>query len=135
AGGLIAQLARQHVPVRVVFVTDGDGWLWAVASALNRPHPTPADYRRLGEIRKSEAVRAAGALGLPASAVEFLGYPDGGLAELPAGSRARQHPFRSPFTERIRPADRAASPPPLNIPHHPPPPPLPPPPPTSPPPP
>src|SRR5262249_40069542 len=44
-----------------------------------------------------------------------LGYPDGGLADLPAGDRARQHPYRSPFTERIRPADRTAPPSRLNV--------------------
>lgn len=105
AGGLIADLTRHGVPVQIVFVTDGDGWAWAVTSALGRGRPRPADYRRLGELRRAEAIRAAGALGVPEAAIEFLGFPDGGLAALPEDAGPRSHPFRSPFTGRTRSPD------------------------------
>jgi LmbE family N-acetylglucosaminyl deacetylase len=100
AGGLLAQLARAGHPVRVVFFTNGDGYPEAV-SALAGPSPTDRDYVAYGTRREREAVAALGRLGVARDAIRFLGFPDGGLAELWHAHWTQ--PYRSPFTARERP--------------------------------
>ena len=59
AGGLIFHLARRGVPVRVVFVTNGDGYAEAVAQDFHELKPRDTDYVEFGEIRRREALAAA----------------------------------------------------------------------------
>ena len=82
AGGLIFHLARRGVPVRVVFVTNGDGYAEAVAQDFHERKPSDTDYLEFGEVRRREAVAAARHLGLHRGNLVFLGFPDGGLAQL-----------------------------------------------------
>src|SRR5262245_39491664 len=63
AGGVINRLTRQHIPTRVVFVTNGDGWPWAVQEDFALKKPTDADYVALGELRQHEAWAATRRLG------------------------------------------------------------------------
>ncbi|BCW94630.1 MAG: hypothetical protein KatS3mg018_0112 [Fimbriimonadales bacterium] len=83
-GGLIATAAAQGIPVRVVYLTSGDGF--TVAAALTaRSTPDPAECLQLGEQRAQEARRGLETLGLSAPDAVFLGYPDRGL--LPMATR------------------------------------------------
>lgn len=83
-GGLIATAVAQGIPVRVVYLTSGDGF--TVAAALTaRSTPNPAECLQLGEQRAHEARRGLEALGLSADDAVFLGYPDRGL--LPMATR------------------------------------------------
>jgi LmbE family N-acetylglucosaminyl deacetylase len=79
SGGAVALLARAGVPTHIAFVTDG--------SASHPLHPvfTPA---QIAGIRENEARAATAALGIDWSRVEFLGAPDGGLADLGAAGAA-----------------------------------------------
>jgi LmbE family N-acetylglucosaminyl deacetylase len=100
AGGLLARLVRSGHAVRVVFFTNGDGFPEAV-TALAHGAPRAADYVAYGRRREAEATAALRRLGVPGGAVRFLGFPDGGLAELWRTDWAR--PYRSPFTGTDRP--------------------------------
>jgi len=82
AGGLIVRLVRRGAPVRVVFVTNGDGFPQAVAQDFHVRAPRDTDYLEFGEARRREAVAAAHHLGLHPGNLVFLGFPDGGLAQL-----------------------------------------------------
>lgn len=73
AGGLIATAVAEGIPVAVIIATDGEG--------------DAVDGRELRARRRSEAVEAANALGVPARVV-FLGLPDGGLRERVPALRA-----------------------------------------------
>jgi len=65
-GATIARARHAGIPVHVVVVTDGSG------------HPPAfADKPRLVSLRRDETVAACGVLGVPASHVVFLGFPDG----------------------------------------------------------
>src|SRR5881628_2026482 len=75
-GGLLFRLAQAHAPLRVVFVTNGDGYRRALA--------------HLGVARRD---------------VRFLGFPDGGLAELWRAHWLRTHPYTSPYTKESSPPD------------------------------
>ena len=101
AGGLIARLARRGLPVRVVFVTNGDGYPHAVEEGLDVAMPTTSDYVAFGALRQREAVAAARKLGLRRGDLSFLGFPDGGLADLWRAHWAE--PFTSPYTNETSP--------------------------------
>ena len=95
-GGLIHRLTKSGVPVRIVFITNGDGYPHAVMEDLGTAHPTRADYVAFGTLRQREAIAAVRKLGLGGRNVRFLGFPDGGLAELWRTHWAR--PYVSPYT-------------------------------------
>src|SRR3989441_4749496 len=80
AGGLIFHLARRGVPVRVVFVTNGDGYAEAVAQDFHELKPRDTDYVEFGEIRRGEAGAAAPHPGVHPGDPLFLRLPRGGLA-------------------------------------------------------
>jgi LmbE family N-acetylglucosaminyl deacetylase len=103
-GGLIHRLTKEGVPVRVVFITNGDGYPHAVMDETGKPHPTRADYVAFGALRQREAIAALRRLGLGGSHVRFLGFPDGGLAELWRSHWSR--PYVSPYTGRQSPPYR-----------------------------
>jgi LmbE family N-acetylglucosaminyl deacetylase len=97
AGGLIHRFARQKLPVRVVFFTNGDGYPEALAA--DHVH----DYVALGALRRREAVAAAHRLGLTPRDVRFLGFPDGGLAALWEAHWSPAVPYTSPYTREDEP--------------------------------
>jgi len=103
AGGLIFHLARRGVPVRVVFVTNGDGYAEAVAQDFHELKPRDTDYVEFGEIRRGEALAAARHLGLHRGDLVFLGFPDGGLAQLWQDHWSRTRPYTSPYTNEDSP--------------------------------
>jgi len=65
-GATMARARHLGIPVHVAIVTDGSG------------HPPQvADKAGLAELRRNETLQACGVLGVPASHVVFLGFPDG----------------------------------------------------------
>ncbi len=98
AGGVIQQAVAARKKVRIVFVTSGDGYPRAASTLLDKPIPElgPPDYVSLAATRQREAVAAGKVLGLSASSLVFLGYPDAAMADVHANeSRA---PVESPYT-------------------------------------
>lgn len=75
--GAVLQAAQaQGLPSRVVFLTYGDNNEWSFAVYRKHIVLKPSEVRGMGEVRHDEAVSATGRLGLPASSLLFLGYPD-----------------------------------------------------------
>lgn len=81
-GGLIAGAALASAQVYVVWATAGDGFEFAASLSSRTLDPGDNQMRALGQTRAQEALKAAAALGLPASHTVMLGYPDGGLSAL-----------------------------------------------------
>ena len=102
-GGVIYRLAHAGTRVGVVFVTNGDGYERAAEEEFNLRKPTDDDYVALGELRQQEAVAATRHLGLRPQDVHFLGFPDGGLAELWRAHWLRTRPYTSPYTREESP--------------------------------
>jgi N-acetyl-1-D-myo-inositol-2-amino-2-deoxy-alpha-D-glucopyranoside deacetylase len=106
-GGLIHQAVAGGRLVRVVLLTNGDGFRRIVGGyRVHGDHDASDAFVRLGTARAAEATAALGVLGVPASDVTFLGYPDGSLRDLltsdwqdgvglgaPNGCRAVPYPF------------------------------------------
>ncbi|WP_052195394.1 PIG-L deacetylase family protein [Deinococcus radiopugnans] len=81
-GGMIAGAIVAGAQVSVVWATAGDGFEFAASLAERTLDPGDPQMRALGQTRAQEALKAAAALGIPASHTVMLGYPDGGLSAL-----------------------------------------------------
>lgn len=106
-GGLLAGAVRAGAGVNVVWLTSGDGFELDGALLDRTLRPRVSATEKLGLRRMDEATAAAAALGIPASHLTFLGYPDGALLRM----WTSPDPVRSPHTGALRvPYERALSP-------------------------
>ena len=103
AGGLIQRVLKAGGRVKVVFMTNGDGFPEGVEKEDHISNPTAKNYTRYGEERRLEALKAVTTLGMKERDVIFLGFPDGGLTYLRLKFRAHPMAYRSPFTRKTRP--------------------------------
>ena len=106
AGGLMRRVHDAGGVVRVVYLTDGDGYRDGVR--LEEHHKKKklsfGDYRDYGRRRQHEAQAALKALGLDEHDATFLRFPDGGLCKLTRTYWSEQRAaYRSPYTRRDRP--------------------------------
>lgn len=104
AAGLMQRVQEMGGQVRVVFLTDGDGYRDGVRREEHRRWPQPKDYRGYGRRREREARTALSTLGLTEQAGTFLSFPDQGLRRLLTTYWSeRRAAFRSPYTRLDRP--------------------------------
>ena len=103
AGGLIQRVLKAGGRVKVVFMTNGDGFPEGVEKEHHIAVPTAKDYRKYGGERRLEVLKAITTLGMKESDVIFLGFPDGGLNYLRLEYRSHPEPYMSPFTREKRP--------------------------------
>lgn len=81
-GGMLATSVENGAQVRVVLVTNGDGFRIAVGRAYKTLRVTPMRCIEFAYKRQKETLRALGALGVTQRQVTFLGYPDRGVDQL-----------------------------------------------------
>ena len=100
AGGVLRLAIEAGKHVRIVFATNGDGYPQAAATLLRKPVSSLVknDYLKLAAARQREAINADRVLGIGASDLTFLAYPDGVLAGVDADMQP--NPVRSPTTGR-----------------------------------
>ena len=104
AGGLMQRVHAAGGVVRVVYLTDGEGFPAGVQAEEGRTDVKPSDYRDYGRERKDEARAALRTFGIHGDALTFLGFPNEGLSRLlTAYWSDRRAPYESPFTRRDRP--------------------------------
>ena len=103
AGGLIQRVLKAGGRVKVVFITNGDGFPEGVEKEDRIARPTAKNFTKYGEERRLEAVKADTTLGMKERDVIFLGFPDGGLSYLRLKFRAHPMAYKSPFTGKTRP--------------------------------
>jgi LmbE family N-acetylglucosaminyl deacetylase len=106
AGGLMQRVLETGGTVRVVYLTDGDGYPEGVQVEDHVRSPTANDYRGYGRQRRREARAALAALGHGPSkySYTFLTFPDGGLCKLTRTYWSdRRAAYRSPYTRLARP--------------------------------
>lgn len=80
--GAILHAVNAGAKVHVVYLTYGDNYEIAYWALKKVPALTPSQFKALGELRRSEAVRGAASLGLTADCLTFLGYPDSGTLRI-----------------------------------------------------
>ncbi len=103
AGGLIQRVLAAGGKVKVVYMTNGDGFPDGVQMEYHLTRPPRKDFNRYGRLRQKEARHALATLGVKARNLVFLGFPDGGLQNLSVKSCTPHRPYRSPFTGNVRP--------------------------------
>jgi LmbE family N-acetylglucosaminyl deacetylase len=107
AGGLLQHLRAAKGALRVVYLTDGEGYREGV-QAEAQDHliaPTVSDYRAYGHQREHEARAALRLLGFGAGSITFLGFPNGGLSRLMTTYWSEhRRAYRSPYTRLDRPS-------------------------------
>lgn len=103
AGGLLARAGALNIPVRIVFLTNGDG---SRTTQLYRDFSTqgfssgPEAYLSLATLRQAEAQGAAKMLGLRTTDLRFLGYPDFGLYPMWSNHWGTEAPYKSIYTQK-----------------------------------
>ncbi|MCC6764716.1 MAG: PIG-L family deacetylase [Deltaproteobacteria bacterium] len=102
AGGLMQEVVAAGGRVDVLFLTNGDGYPEAVEAATGHREPSASDYRAFGELRRAEALVALERYRVLPPSVTFLGFPDGGLAEIWRRGE-REPPYESPYTREDTP--------------------------------
>ena len=111
AAGLMRQARLRNDDVRVVIITNGDGFRISAASQFHELTVPPKDFVRYGYLRQGEARTALGVLGIPADHIYFLGYPDRGLMPMWISHWAAAAPVASAYTgESHSPYSNAATP-------------------------
>jgi N-acetyl-1-D-myo-inositol-2-amino-2-deoxy-alpha-D-glucopyranoside deacetylase len=80
--GVIRYAVTHHIPVKVIVITNGDGYARDVEVYLNVNQPTAGEFRRLGEIRHGESIAAMKFLGLKSKDLLFFSYADGSINSL-----------------------------------------------------
>jgi LmbE family N-acetylglucosaminyl deacetylase len=100
AGGLVQQAIAKGLPVKVVFLTNGDNneFAFLFFSKAFTLDAKSAVYA--GQTRAFEALRAGRELGLEGSEETFLGYPDFGTLEMWKNRWGDAEAFRSMFSEQ-----------------------------------
>ncbi|MCX6084138.1 MAG: PIG-L family deacetylase [Caldiserica bacterium] len=81
-GGAILHAINAGAKVHVVYLTYGDNYEIAYWALKKVPAMTPSEFRALGELRRTEAVKGAASLGLTPDCLTFLGYPDSGTLHI-----------------------------------------------------
>ncbi len=104
AAGLVQRVIRRGGSARIVWMTNGDGFLDGVRAEFDTAKPTSRDFIQYGKMRQQEALKAISQWGLEEGDAVFLGFPDGGLDHLWAAHWSAAHPYRSPHTRSDRPA-------------------------------
>jgi hypothetical protein len=104
AGGLMQRVKSTGGTVRIVYLTDGDGYPEGVRDEDHIATPTAKNYLGYGKQRRREARAALVRLGLADAFQTFLGFPDGGLCQLTRAYWSdRRGAYRSPYTRMTRP--------------------------------
>jgi LmbE family N-acetylglucosaminyl deacetylase len=105
AGGLVQRVLGMGGQVKVVFMTNGDGFPEGVEKEDHIAYPTAKDYREYGKKRREESLQALTVLGMKEQDVTFLGFPDGGLCYLLWKYRSDPKAYRSPYTKENHPSE------------------------------
>lgn len=88
-GALLIRAFASQLPLRVVYVTNGDNNPWAQRLCERRWRIGESDRLRWGERRKQEALAALASLGGDPNCASFLHLPDQGITKLLMGGDSK----------------------------------------------
>jgi LmbE family N-acetylglucosaminyl deacetylase len=97
-GGIIQKAVAMVLPVRVVYLTNGDANQWSFLLYRKRPEVGARAIESMGEVRRSEAISATQVLGLRSDQIVFLGYPDFGNLQIWDRHWGDSPPYKGLFT-------------------------------------
>jgi LmbE family N-acetylglucosaminyl deacetylase len=97
-GGITQKAVAAGLPVRIVYLTNGDANQWSFALYRKRPEVGARAVESMGEVRRSEAISATRTLGLRPDQIVFLGYPDFGNLQIWVRHWGASPPYRGLLT-------------------------------------
>lgn len=97
--GIIQNLISSGKEVKVVVVTNGDGFKYAAEAEFKKFSLKPEDYIKFAYERQNETVEALKILGVKKENIIFLGYPDRGLLPMWSKYFNCEKLYTSPFTK------------------------------------
>lgn len=106
ASGLIQRVLEGEGKLRIIFVTNGDGYTYAVRLRAKNARVTAKNFIEYGKKRQEEALQALCELGVQPEDAVFLGFPDDGIDDLWESHWSSVQPFVSPHTLFDRPHTR-----------------------------
>src|SRR5262249_54504406 len=76
--GVMIRASRLKIPLRVVFLTNGDGFPHAASLFTSKDIKKlePDDFLAMAKARQQQSIDAARICGVAAESLVFLGYPD-----------------------------------------------------------
>lgn len=95
---LIKKALNNNTKVKVVLITNGDGFKKAAIINKFNIRLKPLDYIKFGYIRQKETIKALYNVGINESDIIFLGYPDGGIDNLWMDNWYKGKPYTSIYT-------------------------------------
>lgn len=101
-GGVMRDAVELGVPVHIAYLTLGDFNEWSFLVYRKHPVLRPSEVLTMGQVRRREALSAAGILGIPRQNVHFLGYPDHGTLEIWYRHWGNAPPHRGALTRADR---------------------------------
>lgn len=96
-GGVIQRSVALGIPLKVVYLTNGENNQLAFIVYKKHPVLNRSGLLRMGEIRRQEATAALQSLGVKQNQLIFLGYPDFGTNEIFTKFWGDTRPYRSMF--------------------------------------
>jgi LmbE family N-acetylglucosaminyl deacetylase len=96
--GVIQKAVAMGLPIKIVFLTYGDKNQWSFVVYRKHPVLNPKAVRKMGMVRRHEAIAASSLLGLSSEQLVFLGYPDFGTLKIWNGHWGDRMPFLSAST-------------------------------------
>ncbi|MBI2263673.1 MAG: PIG-L family deacetylase [Armatimonadetes bacterium] len=99
-GGLLWTALQKGCEVRVLYITNGDGYWHATERVFKRVFPRETDFISLGNLRREEAIAALSRLEVPQDQAVFLGFPNGGMDRLWGDFWSPERLYRSPHTRQ-----------------------------------
>ncbi|MEA4884991.1 MAG: PIG-L family deacetylase [Clostridia bacterium] len=100
--GVIMHTLDSGGSVKVVLITNGDGFRAAAEGHSKKLLPSKAQFMALGYTRQRETASALGMLGLAPTNIEYLGYPDRGLSKMWTDRWDYSHLYTSRYTRANR---------------------------------
>lgn len=97
-GGTLSQSLAEGDSAKVVFMTNGDGYVLGLRKLRGHSHLRQADYLSYGKIRQREALAAARKLGINKRDLLFIGFPDKGLSPIWQSHWDNNKPYISRYT-------------------------------------
>ena len=82
AAEFISRSVKNDCTVKIVMVTNGDGFKKTFRHDFIKITPKPSNYIQLGYQRQNETIAAMTSVGVKRSNIYFLGYPDRGILSL-----------------------------------------------------
>ena len=99
SGAFIKMAVQNGCSVKLVLVTNGDGFTDALKFDYLKIMPKKTDYINFGYARQKETIAAMKVFGLQEDDIIFLGYPDGGMSHLWNYNWDQNDPYTSKFTK------------------------------------